>query len=55
MKQVLLLVALLLISSCSVFVAGQLREERKELYQYNNNRAYCEKNPDKCINNIPKY
>ena len=36
MQKVLLLIALLLISSCSALVAGQMREERKELYQYQN-------------------
>ena len=47
--------ALLLISSCSALVAGKLREERKELYEYHNSRAYCQENPDMCINNISKY
>ena len=55
MQKVLFVVALLLISSCSAFVAGQLKDSRKELYTHNNDRAYCQANPDKCINNIPKY
>ena len=55
MKRVLFIIALLLISSCSALVAGKLRDERKDLYDYRNNSAYCQENPDKCINNIPKY
>ncbi|MBR1825808.1 MAG: hypothetical protein IJ770_04395 [Alphaproteobacteria bacterium] len=55
MKKILFVIALLLISSCSALVAGKLREDRKELYNYHNDRAYCQENPDKCINNIPKY
>ena len=55
MQKLLLLTAILLISSCSMFVAGRLSDERKELYDYNNDRTYCQKNPDRCINNIPRY
>lgn len=55
MQKILLLTAILLISSCSVFVAGRMSDERKELYNYNNDKEYCQKNPDMCIGNIPKY
>ena len=55
MKKILFVMALLLNSSCSALVAGKLRENRKELYEYHNNNAYCQANPDKCINNVPKY
>ena len=55
MKKILFIIALLLISSCSALVAGRLREDRKEVYDYHSSRSYCQENPDKCINNIPKY
>ena len=55
MQKVLFIVALLLISSCSAFVAGQLKDSRKDLYSHQNDSTYCQQNPDKCINNIPKY
>ena len=49
---VLLLMALVL-ASCSVFQAGKVNDRREELYKHNNNNEFCEKNPTKCINNIP--
>lgn len=55
MQKVLLFMAIMLISSCSAFVAGKLSDERKSLYDYNNTQEYCHNNPDKCYKNLPKY
>lgn len=40
-------------ASCTVIEVGKVSEERKHLYEYNNNDEYCQKNPDRCINNVP--
>lgn len=41
------------LSACSGYVAGDISKERKRLYEYNNNQEYCDKNPNRCVNNIP--
>ncbi len=54
MKKILCLCLILCsMSACKGFVAGDISEERKHLYEYNNNQEYCDKNPDRCVNNIP--
>lgn len=55
MKKILILMMLVLISGCAehAFEAGHVRKERKELYDYNKDEAYCNENPDRCINGIP--
>ena len=53
MKKILLMLLIMVVSSCTVFEAGRVSKERKKLYEQNNNREFCEKNPDKCVNNIP--
>ena len=53
MKKFLLLLLLFLNVSCSVFEAGRLTEERKKLFYKNNDTEFCDKNPDRCVNNIP--
>ena len=55
MKKILVLMMLILISGCAehAFEAGYVKKERKELYDYNNNDEYCQKNPNRCINNVP--
>lgn len=53
MKILYILLAILSISSCTIFEAGKVRKERQRLYDYNNNEEYCQKNPNRCINNIP--
>ena len=55
MKKLLILMMLVLISGCQkhMFEAGHVRQERKELYEHNNNEEYCKANPDRCINNVP--
>jgi len=55
MQKILLFIAILLISSCSAFVAGQLSEDHKELYKYNANHAFYKANYDKNNNSIPQY
>ena len=47
------LICLFLLSACKVFVAGEISPERKRLYERNNNQEYCDKNPERCVNNIP--
>ena len=53
MQKILLLIAILLISACAVFEAGNIKKERKELYDHNNNAEYCQQHPETCVNNIP--
>ena len=53
MKKFLLIALLLFLYACTVFEAGKVSDERKKLYEHNNNKEFCEKNPDKCVNNIP--
>lgn len=53
MQKILLLTAILLISSCSMFVAGRLSDEHKGIYEQNNTE-YCQQNPDKCTSNVQK-
>ena len=52
MKKFLLLLIIVAIASCSVEV-GKVSPERKKLYDHNNNKEFCEKNPNKCVNGIP--
>ena len=53
MRTVLLFMILCLTASCTLIEVGKVSEERKHLYDYNNNDEYCQKNPDRCVNNIP--
>ena len=54
MKLVLILsFTAIFLSACNGFVAGNISKERQHLYEYNNNQEYCEKNPNRCVNNIP--
>lgn len=55
MKKFPLMALLFLLSACTVFEAGKVSDERKKLYERNNSKEFCENNPDKCINNIPKF
>ncbi|MBP5215891.1 MAG: hypothetical protein J6039_04985 [Alphaproteobacteria bacterium] len=53
MKKIFLSLLFLAISGCTVLEAGKIKDERKELYDYNNNKEFCDKNPQKCVNGIP--
>lgn len=55
MKKIFLLAVIVLISGCAehAFEAGHVRKERQELYDYNNDEAYCKENPDRCVAGIP--
>lgn len=55
MKKLLMFTAILLVSACSMFVADRLSEERKSMYGYGQEQAYCKENPDKCIGNVSKF
>ena len=53
MKKVILFSLLLVLVSCKCFVAGEMSEERKRLYELGNEKDYCEKNPNRCIKGVP--
>lgn len=53
MRTVLVLMILCLTASCTLGEVGKVSKERKHLYDYNNNEEYCQKNPNRCVNNIP--
>lgn len=52
MRKLLLLLMICLITACTVEV-GKVSKERKELYDHNNDKEFCEQHPDKCVNGIP--
>ncbi len=53
MKKIVLLSMLLLLCACGkVFVAGDLSEKRKKLYEMGYEQDYCEKNPDRCVKGV---
>lgn len=52
MRKLVLLFMITLLAACTVEV-GKVKPERKALYDHNNNKEFCEKNPDKCVNGIP--
>ena len=53
MRKMLLLMAILLISACTVVEVGKVKKERKELYDYHDSTEYCNQHPESCVNNIP--
>lgn len=53
MRMFVLLALLFAVSACTLFVAGDVDERRKRLYEHNNNQEYCDENPERCVNNIP--
>lgn len=53
MRKLVLFLAVLVTASCTMVEVGKVKEERKELYDYNNNKEFCEQNPDKCVNGVP--
>lgn len=52
MRKLVLLFIITLLAACTVEV-GKVKPERKALYDHNNNKEFCEKNPNKCVNGIP--
>lgn len=50
MKKIILL-AVLLLNAC--VVAGEFPENRNRLHSLGQDEEYCQKNPDKCVNNVP--
>jgi hypothetical protein len=52
MRKLFLSLMIVMLAACTVEV-GKVSPERKELYDHNNNKEFCEKNPDKCVNGIP--
>lgn len=53
MRKLMMFLMIAALSACTVFKAGDISKERKELYDYNNDKAFCKQNPDKCVDNIP--
>lgn len=53
MKKAILFSLLILLAGCKCFVAGNLSEKRKHVYEVGNEQDYCEKNPDRCIKGVP--
>lgn len=53
MRKIVVFLMMLLVAGCTMFEAGKVSDERKELYNRNNDREFCERNPDKCINGVP--
>ena len=53
MKKLILLSLLAVLVSCKCFVAGEMSEERKRIYELGNEKDYCKKNPTRCINDVP--
>ena len=52
MKKLILSLMIAMLAACTIEV-GKVKPERKELYDHNNNKEFCEKNPSKCVNGIP--
>ena len=52
MRKLILFFMITLLAACTIEV-GKVKPEKKELYDHNNNREFCEKNPSKCVNGIP--
>ncbi len=50
MKKFILLFLLFLIGCV---VAGDFSEDRNRLHELGRDEAYCQKNPDRCVNGIP--
>ena len=46
-------VFLLLLCVGGCVVAGDFPENRNRLHSMGNDSAYCDKNPDKCVNGVP--
>ncbi|MBR1600353.1 MAG: hypothetical protein IJ677_02110 [Alphaproteobacteria bacterium] len=53
MKKFMLFLMIITITACTAVEIGKVSPERKQLYDHNNNKEFCEKNPDKCVNGIP--
>ncbi len=47
----LILLALVFLNGC--IVVGDFSENRNRLHSMGQDEAYCQKNPDKCVNNVP--
>lgn len=48
MKKMLLIVAIMLISSCSVFVADHLGNKQPTADNHSPDKVFCTEHPDKC-------
>lgn len=55
MRTFILFTLLFFVSACTVFVAGDVEERRKRVYERNNSQEYCEQKPEMCVNGVPKF
>ena len=53
MKKTILFLLLVILAGCKCFVAGEISEERKRIYELGREADYCQKNPSRCINGVP--
>lgn len=44
---------LLLVTGCKGFTAGDFPEHRQRLHSIGNEEAYCQQNPNRCVNGVP--
>lgn len=52
-KYMIILLICLVAAGCSPIVLGKVSPERQRLYDRNNDEAYCEENPEMCVNGVP--
>lgn len=55
MRTLVLFVLLFFVAACTMFVAGNIDERRKRVYERNNSQEYCEQNPEMCVNGVSKF
>lgn len=51
MKKVFLFLMMIILNAC--VVSGDFTERRNRLHELGRDDAYCQKNPDKCVDGIP--
>ncbi len=49
MKKILLILVVFVIAGCT---AGELKENRRRLYEMNSDKEICEKHPERCISGV---
>lgn len=52
-KYVILLLIGGFLAGCAPMEIGKLSPEKQRLYDHNNDEAYCEENPEMCVNGVP--
>ena len=49
MKKIILILMVFVIAGCA---AGELKENRRRLYEMNSDKEICEKHPERCISGV---